>query len=408
MELMKFDKKKIRAIILCGGKGARLKSLTKNDPKPMMLVNGRPFLYYIINQLFHLGIKKFTLCVGYKSFKIKKYFKDGSHLFGDIKIKYSYGPLSWQTGKRIYEVKKNIKEEDILICYCDNFIINFSNSFIKKSKKFDLIFNFYKKKKGNFFLKKKIIKNYFLYRHREFPYVELGYIFLKRKLLKVIENKNVPFNEYFNKLLFMTRSTYIVYNFYLSISDPVRLKKARSYMNKKKIILLDRDGIINFRKPIGKYITKINQIKYIKKNLNFFNKLSTHNFKFIIISNQAGIGRGLMKTNDLEKINNKMVNDLEKLRVRIIKIYFCPHDWIIKCKCRKPKPFMINQACKDYNLNKDKLLYIGDDYRDYLTAKSANCFYVHKNYLKEKNYKRYLGDLSNINILFNKIINLYY
>ena len=68
----------------------------------MILINGKPFLYYIINKISQLGINKFTLCIGYKSQKIKDYFKDGSSLFGNINIKYSYGPVSWETGKRIY------------------------------------------------------------------------------------------------------------------------------------------------------------------------------------------------------------------------------------------------------------------------------------------------------------------
>ena len=405
---MQFDKKKIQAIILCGGKGIRLKTLTKNNPKPMILINKKPFLYYIINQLYQLGIRKFILCIGYKSHKIKKYFKDGSHLFDDIRIEYSYGPVTWETGRRIYIAKKKITSRDVLICYSDNFIINFSNSFINKTKKFNLIFNFNKKKMGNFHLKKKLIKYYSLVRLRAFPYVELGYIFIKTKFLKVLDNKNVSFNEYFSKLISITRSSYVVNNFYLSISDSERLKNTRSYMGKKKIILLDRDGIINYRKPKGEYITKTTELKYIKKNLILLKKLSNDNFRFIVITNQAGVGRGLIKLNNLYRINSKIVTDLKKIGVIIIKLYFCPHHWIDKCKCRKPKPYMINQACKDYNLNKDKLLFIGDDYRDYLTAKSAKCCYVHEENLNLANNKKYLGDLKNIKSTYNKIINLYY
>jgi D-glycero-D-manno-heptose 1,7-bisphosphate phosphatase len=408
MELNQFDKKKTRAIILCGGKGTRLKSLTIKNPKPMILINGKPFLYYIINKISQLGINKFTLCIGYKSQKITNYFKDGSSLFGNINIKYSYGPVSWETGKRIYEAKKSIKDKNILICYSDNFIVNFSNNFIKKSKKFNLIFNLYKKTVGNFYLKKKSIINYSLVKRIEFPYVELGYIFLKRKLLDVIENKNVSLNEYFQKLLTITRTSNVVNNLYLSISDPKRLKNTRSYMSKRKIILLDRDGIINYRKSIGQYITKANEIKYIKNNLCLLKKLSDDNFRFIIISNQAGVGRGLIKVRDLKEINDKIIVDLKNIGIKILKIYFCPHHWIDNCKCRKPKPYMINQACKDYNLNKDKTLFIGDDYRDYLAAKSANCYYIHKNHLKITDKKKYLGNLKNKNTIFNKIINLYY
>ena len=67
-----------QAVILCGGRGERLRPLTDEMPKPMVLVNGRPFLQYLLEQLAENGINRFVLLTGYLGEKIVEYFGDGS------------------------------------------------------------------------------------------------------------------------------------------------------------------------------------------------------------------------------------------------------------------------------------------------------------------------------------------
>ena len=66
----------MNVIILAGGKGTRLKPLTTNVPKPMVLVNKKPILWYIIKQLKQFGITKINLAIGYKSSVIVNYFNE--------------------------------------------------------------------------------------------------------------------------------------------------------------------------------------------------------------------------------------------------------------------------------------------------------------------------------------------
>ena len=73
------------ALILAGGIGERLRPITNNIPKPMVPVNGKPFLQYHIEELKRAGIKDIVLCTGYLSNKIQEYFGDGSKF--DVKIK---------------------------------------------------------------------------------------------------------------------------------------------------------------------------------------------------------------------------------------------------------------------------------------------------------------------------------
>ena len=75
------------AVILCGGRGERLKPITDKIPKPMVDINGKPFLYFLMLQLSKNGIKNFLLLTGYKGEIIKDYFKDGNKLDIDASAK---------------------------------------------------------------------------------------------------------------------------------------------------------------------------------------------------------------------------------------------------------------------------------------------------------------------------------
>ena len=102
-----------KAVILTGGLGKRLKSLTNNLPKPMLPIQGRPILYYAIENLRKQNISEIILSVGYKAEKIIDYFGDGKE-FG-VNISYSKEEKPLGTGGAIKLAAKNIKEDFIVL-----------------------------------------------------------------------------------------------------------------------------------------------------------------------------------------------------------------------------------------------------------------------------------------------------
>ena len=108
-----------QAAVLCGGLGSRLGNLTLHSPKPMMEIDGHPFLFHLLEQLSDQGIKRFLLMTGYLGERIQEYFGDGSEWGWEID--YSSGPKEWDTCRRIFEAKELIDDRFILL-YSDNFI----------------------------------------------------------------------------------------------------------------------------------------------------------------------------------------------------------------------------------------------------------------------------------------------
>jgi NDP-sugar pyrophosphorylase family protein len=108
-----------QAIILCGGLGTRLRPLTDSLPKPMVPVNGKPFLYHLLTQLADQGVKRFVLLTGYMGEKISDYFGDGAQ-YGWA-ISYSRGPVAWDTGRRLWEARE-LCDRKFLLLYSDNFV----------------------------------------------------------------------------------------------------------------------------------------------------------------------------------------------------------------------------------------------------------------------------------------------
>ncbi len=99
----------MQVIILCDGRGTRLKPFTEDIPKPMMELFGCPFLQHQIMFFKKYGYRSFWLCTGYKGEKIQRYFEDGSR-FG-VKIQYSHEETPLGTGGAIIAIKDHLEDE---------------------------------------------------------------------------------------------------------------------------------------------------------------------------------------------------------------------------------------------------------------------------------------------------------
>lgn len=136
----------------------------------------------------------------------------------------------------------------------------------------------------------------------------------------------------------------------------------------RKAVFLDRDGTINEERM---YAHKISDFALLPGVIEGLKKLKDAGFIFLIISNQAGIGRGIFKEEDLHIFNNHLLLELEKHDIEIENIYYCPHHPDDGCDCRKPEPKFALQAEKEFDLDLKGSYMLGDHKSDMMFARNA-------------------------------------
>lgn len=138
---------------------------------------------------------------------------------------------------------------------------------------------------------------------------------------------------------------------------------------KKKIIYLDRDGVIN--KDPG-YIYKTEDFRFIDGVFEACHWFLKSGFEIIVITNQSGIGRGYYSLQDYEALTSHMLDQFNQKGINILKVYFCPHAPDDNCSCRKPETGMIEQSLADFEIDLEKSWLIGDKISDMECAQNAN------------------------------------
>jgi len=137
-----------------------------------------------------------------------------------------------------------------------------------------------------------------------------------------------------------------------------------------KAAFLDRDGVIN--EDFG-YVGKIEDFKFKEGIFDLLKLLENLGFTLFIVTNQSGIARGYYSEEDFYKLTEWMKNELKKEGIKIKDVRFCPHhpDITGECECRKPKPGMILDLAKVYDIDLKNSIMVGDSNRDIEAAKRA-------------------------------------
>lgn len=132
-------------------------------------------------------------------------------------------------------------------------------------------------------------------------------------------------------------------------------------------VFLDRDGVIN--RDRSDFVKSWDEFEFLPHALEALRILSQTPYAIIIVSNQSGIGRGLITEETLRDMHRRMMDRIHAEGGRIDAIYYCPHAPEAGCACRKPAAGLFWQAARDLNLDLAASWAIGDSYRD---AEAAN------------------------------------
>ncbi len=131
----------------------------------------------------------------------------------------------------------------------------------------------------------------------------------------------------------------------------------------KKILFLDRDGVINKKAEEHEYVARVDDFIFNEKIFEVLRDHKKRGYEFIVITNQRGIARGKMLEKDLEKIHEHMIERLKRENLDILDIFYCPHEEFV-CDCRKPKFGLLNKAADKYDIDLNGSILISDSWKD--------------------------------------------
>ena len=430
----------MKTVIMAGGRGTRIASVANDVPKPMINICGKPILEHQIDNLKACGLTDIILVIGYLGEKIKDYFGDGSR-FG-VCIEYFIEDHPLGTAGALFKMPQ-LTEDFLLLCGDVIIDVDFNRfiAFHKEKKAWASLVahpnghpydssllvteieapkmaggmpvdthrvicwmakedeRLYYKNRVNAGIElispellKETMKN-FVPRHPETP----DKIDLDRDVLKTnigsgrIYAYDTP--EYVKDMGTPDR--------FFEAENDIKTGKvhAHNLKNRQKAIFLDRDGTIN--KMVG-FVTRPEQFELLPDVAKAIKAINKSGYLAIVITNQPVIARGDCTFEQLQTIHNKMEMELGKEGAFVDAIYVCPHhtdkgfsgerpEYKCDCDCRKPKPGLLLQAAKDFNIDLSQSYMIGDSGRDVKAGKNAGV----KEAIKVENLLKDISDIIN-------------
>lgn len=134
-------------------------------------------------------------------------------------------------------------------------------------------------------------------------------------------------------------------------------------LSSRPAVFVDRDGVINRRLPAD-YVRSWDQFRFLPGARAGLRLLREAGHLLVVITNQRGIGRGLMSEADLAAVHRRMQAELVRARAGVDAIFHCPHDLSADCDCRKPRPGMIEQALQRFAIDTGRSWVVGDSLSD--------------------------------------------
>ncbi len=380
----KFD----TAIVLAGGKGTRLRSVLNDLPKPMAPVQGRPFLAYVLDYLEAQDIRHAILSVGYKADAIRNHFGDQ---YKRIKLSYAYEEEPLGTGGGILHAAESLPPE------MPFYVLNGDSLFLAELVKLK---QYYETQSADLVMALKRMQHFDRYglvevdeQHRiqafrEKQFCTDGLINAGTYLLnKAVLDAHCPAKGFSFEQEFLEKELHSLRFFglpaegyFIDIGIPQDYAKAQrelrekigkyvkgsfsSTYDKSWTLFLDRDGVINRRIP-GNYVRLWSEFEWLPGSCAAIARLSRLFGTTVVVTNQQGVGKNLLKRQALESIHQRMQLAVAEQGGAIHQVYYCPELAIENPACRKPNTGMALQAQTEFpHINFSRSVMVGDSVSD--------------------------------------------
>lgn len=416
--------KRMKVVIMAGGKGTRISSVASDIPKPMIKVEGIPVLEREIECLKNQGFCDIILTVSHLGNIIMDYFGDGSgnspvtgEPFG-VHIDYYFEKEPLGNAGALFKIKDKLTSDFLLLNADAMFDVDFNRfvAFHRKHGGLVTLFthpNSHPYDSGLIIANKNGVVEKWLTKEEERPTyyknrVNAGLHVINPKVLELVginadsvgkvgvdgKPVKVDLDRQLLKPLAGTGKMFCYDSpeYVKDMGTPERYYSvckdckegrisAKNLKNKQKAIFLDRDGTIN--KYVG-FLRNINDFELIDGVAEAIRKINESGYLAVVVTNQPVVARGEVSFEELEEIHSKMETLLGKEGAYLDAIYYCPHhphkgyegerpELKIDCDCRKPKPGMLLKAAEDFNIDLSKSWMVGDGENDIQAGINAGC-----------------------------------
>jgi len=366
-----------QAVVLVGGRGTRLGVLTDVTPKPLLDVDGRPFLGYVIDSLARQGFDDVLLLAGYQADSVIEFAAYSSRPGLNVRCIIEDTPLG--TGGALYHARASLDEHFLLINGDTLFDINLNELAMQlpdgalarlalrrvpDTSRFGRVMLDGEKvtamqekgiggdgliNGGVYFLAKACIDR-----------LPSGVSSIEKDLFpQLIADQHLEGREYAG--------------FFLDIGIPTDFEAAQTSVPNSLVrpaVFLDRDGVLN---EDANYVSLPEQVRWIKGAKAAIKTLNDAGYYVFVVTNQAGVARGYYDADRVIALHKWMQQELRVAGAHVDAFYFCPHhpDFSGSCTCRKPEPGMILMAMEEWPIVRERSFLVGDKAGDVVAANRA-------------------------------------
>lgn len=370
------------AIVLAGGFGTRLAHVVPDVCKPMAPVAGRPFLRFIMDQLAAAGFDRVVVADGYRREQIEGFF--GPEYRG-IAIGYSPEVTPLLTGGAVKRALGRCESDWVFVLNGDTWLdVDFAAMeaaaavapenasaviAVKRMRDFERYGTVDVDACG-------ALTAFHEKRPCEEGLINAGVYLLRRDALDGMPDKFSLESDYFERVVGDGELLAVeCAGGFIDIGVPEDYELAQTMLaplsRPWKLAMFDRDGTINV--DTG-HLHEPEKLELIPTTVDIMRGYSDDpDYKVVVVTNQAGIAKGLYTEADMRRLHRYMENELEKFGVHVDAWYFCPHhpDYTGPCECRKPAPGMLLAAMRDFDAESVECLMYGDKPSDETAAIAA-------------------------------------
>lgn len=376
------------AIVLAGGFGTRLAHVVPDVCKPMAPVAGRPFLRFIMDQLAASGFDRVVVADGYRRDQIEEFF-GGS--YRGMAVEYSPEDTPLFTGGAVKRALGRCRSDWVFVLNGDTWLdVDFASMEAVAVDSPDGVSAVIAVKRMRGFERYGTVDvdaggalaAFHEKRPCEEGLINAGVYLLCRDALDGMPKKFSLESDYFERVVGegALRAAECTGGF-IDIGVPKDYELAQTMLaplaRPWKLAMFDRDGTINV--DTG-HLHEPEKLELIPSTVDIMRGYTDDpDYKIVVVTNQAGIAKGLYTEPDMRRLHRYMEDELEKLDVHVDAWYFCPHhpDYTGLCDCRKPAPGMLLAAMHDFDAKPSDCVMYGDMPTDEAASRSADIDFIH-------------------------------